>query len=54
MDLLLGEVFSFYLLQFGALFGVALDAILLVMVRSAIHTQRMLERHGRVEPAGPG
>lgn len=52
VDLLLGEVFSFYLLQFGALVGVALDAVVLTILGGAIRTQRILERHeGPAPPA---
>ena len=47
VDLLLGQVFAFYLLQFGALFGVALDVGMLMVLNGAMHTQRRAERGRR-------
>lgn len=44
VDLLLGQVFAFYLLQFAALVGVTVDACVLVVLNGAIHTQRHLAR----------
>jgi hypothetical protein len=45
IDLLLGQVFAFYLLQFGALVGVGLDAAVLVILKGAIRTLHRLETH---------
>lgn len=44
VDLLLGQVFAFYLLQFGALLGVAVDVVVLLIVTGAIRTEQHLER----------
>ncbi|HXM57577.1 MAG TPA: hypothetical protein VOB72_19415 [Candidatus Dormibacteraeota bacterium] len=38
LDLLLGQVFAFYLLQFGALLGVSLDVAVLLILKGAIRT----------------
>jgi hypothetical protein len=45
VDLLLGQVFAFYLLQFGALLGVGLDLIALLILSGAIRTERNLLQH---------
>ena len=45
IDLLLGQVFAFYLLQFGALFGVGLDIVILLIVKGAMRTLRHIELH---------
>ena len=45
IDLLLGQVFAFYLLQFGALLGVSIDVVVLVLVNGAIQTLRHVELH---------
>jgi len=45
IDLLLGQVFAFYLLQFGALFGVSLDVAILLIVKGAMRTLRHVELH---------
>jgi hypothetical protein len=44
LDLLIGQVFVFYLLQFGALLGVSLDIALLLVVKGAARTLRRLEQ----------
>jgi hypothetical protein len=46
VDLLLGQVFAFYLLQFGALLGVGLDLVALLILSGAMRTERHLEQHG--------
>lgn len=48
VDLLLGQVFAFYLLQFGALFGVGLDLAALVILSGAIRTERHMQQHGHI------
>jgi hypothetical protein len=45
VDLLLGQVFAFYLLQFGALLGVCLDLAALLILSGAMRTERHLEQH---------
>jgi hypothetical protein len=45
LDLLLGQVFAFYLLQFGALLGVSLDVAILLVVKGATRTLRHIETH---------
>ena len=45
VDLLLGQVFAFYLLQFGALVGVGVDVLVLVILRGAMRTERHIELH---------
>ncbi|HKF75915.1 MAG TPA: hypothetical protein VKF59_07210 [Candidatus Dormibacteraeota bacterium] len=55
VDLLLGQVFAFYLLQFGALVGLAVDVAVLLVVTGAIRSEQRLEHHrhqpGRASPS---
>jgi hypothetical protein len=50
VDLLLGQVFAFYLLQFGALPGVCLDLVALLILGGAMRTERRLDQHRHAVP----
>ncbi len=53
IDLLLGQVFAFYLFQFGALAGVCLDLVVLVILKGAVRTIRRSEvRRLEADPEG--
>jgi hypothetical protein len=45
VNLLLGQVFIFYLIQFWALFAVGADLLLLLLLRGLIRAERAVERH---------
>jgi hypothetical protein len=51
VNILLGQIFSFYLLQFGALAGLGFDLVVLLLAKGMARTERRLRAARR--PTGP-